>query len=195
MISLIKSILFCLLLYSCSSLDVSYFNMTSELIKKSKIELSSTELDKIPYSFAKISYNGNEAIYILSSIKNGFYSWVGSDLSKITTYNGLIVNTVGFGSEHTLVFPSNQFFKLGDDFSYELSINDPRLIRYPVIYNVKKTRVNNNKNCKEYFYTKVTKDLNFKDDVFCIEGDKVIYSKQYVSSIEPYIEMEITYKY
>ena len=195
MTSLTRYSLFLLLmLTSCAGIDFSYFTLAREAFSSNKLKISEEEIQEIPYSYMKVSYRRSEAIYILASIENGEYTWVGADSSKIITINGQIIRTNGINPEITIQSDRNLNLPITTG-NMELTITNPSLVRQPIYYDLIKSKFNKTEECYEYKYSKRGVNIKFKNEVYCFKGEMVVFTKQQLAPFTSYFMTEIVYKY
>ncbi|MDC1165014.1 YjbF family lipoprotein [Gammaproteobacteria bacterium] len=90
-----------------------------------QIEVTDSFFDEMEYSFARVTIGRSaSAILVLSSIDNGFYTWLGSNNERIITVDGKIIYTVGL--QHNINFLDFVSFKSpGTEYTHMLELYDP----------------------------------------------------------------------
>lgn len=186
MTSLTRFSLFIFFLNSCSTtkIDTFYFDIYKDLIfGKSKVDFTELNID---YSYVNISYGKLEAIFVLSGIdSDGVELWVGSDRSRIWTYKGLIVRTVGLDNDFRIENIVNSVIQQHPRTAYQsfVSLIDPELLFIKT--ETKLISVTSSNTChKKVLYERQFVNLGFNQRLdFCFDKNEVIHSSS--QSLEP----------
>lgn len=186
------------ILSSCGRIEYSYFTLFKEGFSKSKIELNEEYLKNQKYSFIKIKYSGNEAVFVLRDVTNYVHTWVGSNYEKILTYKGKIIKSEGFGLDYSVSdfsFENLQKAFPVEDFIFSFSILEPEINHLEVNY--KKYQISNYRNCDVYReFSRDNALLKWKEnDVFCYANSSLIWTRQQLSPIHDNIYIEFHYRY
>lgn len=107
--AIIPFIIFCL--FSCNSVnttDITFYrnvaNVFTQPFKTEENDITKNFYIQFPYSFAKAELGSNNAVIVLSTYDSeGIYIWVSSDLTEVTTKNGVIIQTLGLDNDIKII--------------------------------------------------------------------------------------------
>jgi len=132
MISIIRLILICLYLSSCSFSDPENYRIAKNIILGGeRFTVSRDIFEQQQFSFAKVSIGrGNDVIMSLKSINNDVYEWISADGVLIYTNKGIIIYTKGL--EHDIYSRQFQNISLFNSFSLKQDFLNPELFQFQV---------------------------------------------------------------
>ena len=167
--------------------------------------ISKEVFDKYEYSFANVKIGrGAASTVVLAYIRDGVYEWRSNDGIAIYTYNGMIIETLGFESDFK-IDPFNIFDKSveGSNFESYLEFKNPDLYRSKVINRVFKHKTHtktidrlggeiNTEIVTHSFRLPVIK-WKGKNQFYIYDG-RVVSSEQYIHPNMPVIKMDFYLK-
>ena len=121
------SFLVLLLLSSCS-FDQGLLREIYNSYSQKDFQITSNIYNEQPYSFATFSIgNSNKIILILWKIDNDRYYWVSQDSQIITTYQGKIIEIIGFPNDFRVTAIPADFINK-NEFFYKTDFYEPNLL-------------------------------------------------------------------
>lgn len=202
--SMIKffSIISLLYLSSCASIDYGYFADFRGLFKRNAIEISDSYIQNSKYSFIKVSYSGNDAVFVLSDISSAnVHRWVGSNYEVIKTKHGLIVETQGL--EFDIKFHSIDFnFNELSNYSSYINLYNPDLFYEKVLFTAledidraQDRTKDSESNIRTVQLLRQLPSIAWKSkDTFFLRDGKVIKSIQKINPQGKYLTIDFYYK-
>ncbi|MDC1107681.1 YjbF family lipoprotein [Gammaproteobacteria bacterium] len=191
------------LLSSCSSLDYSYFSDFKNAFERNTIEVSDVYIENAPYSFIKVSYSRNEAIFVLSKISSsGIEEWIGSNYEVIKTKNGLIVETQGLDSD--IKFYSTDFNNLMElaQFSSYVNLYNPDIIYEKIDFKSKDTDLvqsgesDLNSNIQVIKFQRKSSKIGWSSkDTYFYKNGVVVKSIQKINPLREPLTIDFYYKF
>tara|TARA_B100000945_G_scaffold309456_1_gene300307 strand:- start:1754 stop:2401 length:648 start_codon:yes stop_codon:yes gene_type:complete len=167
--------------------------------------ISQEVFDKYEYSFANVKIGrGAASTVVLAYIRDGVYEWRSNDGITIYTYNGMIIETIGFQSD----FKIDPFDVLdqsleGNDFITYLEFKNPDLYRSKVNNRVFKHKTHNKIidrlggeiNAEILSHSFRLPIIKWKgENQFYIYDERVIRSEQYIHPNMPVIKIDFYLK-
>lgn len=195
------SIISLFFLSSCASIDYGYFADFKGLFTRNTIEISDSFFNDSKYSFIKVSYSRNEAIFVLSGVSSsGIHRWVGSNFEVIKTKHGLIVETQGLEFDIKLHSTDFNFNELSDYSSY-INLYNPDLFYEKALFtelDVDRFEGRENKSESNTFIHTILRQVpsigwKSKDTYFLKDG-KVIKSIQKINPQGKYLTIDFYFK-
>ena len=126
---------------SCSSImqNSNYFPIIADFPAKIYKSFKSNELtqeyiDGRDISFAHVFLGNKEAIFVLKSIDNEIYHWVGNDGISLYTFQGLIIKTIGLEHNVELIKPKELSNLVQNNINHLFKINfdKPKISELPI---------------------------------------------------------------
>jgi hypothetical protein len=202
-----KNFIFILIIFvsSCStnqppvSLDLGYITIFREALFNQNTKIDPSSESNIKYSYIKISQGRNQAIFILRSSNNGLNTWIGPNLEKIITYQGLILKTSGLDQDFEFTPDSIEAITLNhlkSDFLVTGSLTNPLLPRSKIRFNYIKSSTS--KKCKKLILYKrsiISLNSKFKESYCINEGGNIVSSTQRLSPLGDELKIDFNYRY
>lgn len=121
---------------SCSSLpSLDYLELAESSARyvtgRNDIEITNEIYQLEEYSFIKVRIGrSSPVIMVLAYINDGIFEWVGSDYSRIYTYNGKIIELNGFKNDIKIQHPQSKIFNLSSSSgnNYAVDFYNPQLL-------------------------------------------------------------------
>ena len=189
------------LLSSCAvpQFDYPYIDLWKDALFRQGIQVDEAFIEESEFSFIKVSYKKNDAIFILSSVNNdGVYTWVGSNYELIKTYNGLILESSGLFPD-TSIHASDQLKITSTNFqepsySFYLDIDEPELLSLPMTYILKS---------KKMFQGELAVSFErsspiigwVAQDKYWYKAGLIVRSEISITPLEPSLKIQFYYKY
>ena len=198
---LIRILLSITLLSSCAltRFDYPYIDLWKDALFRKDISVDEVFIEESKFSFIKVSYKKNDAIFILSSVNNdGVYTWVGSNYEIIKTYNGLILESSGLFPD-TSIHASDQLKITSTKFqkplySFYLDIDDPELLSLPVTYTLKSKKAF--KGELEMSFERSSPIIGWvAQDKYWYRDGLIVRSEISITPLEPSLKIQFYYKY
>jgi len=178
-------------------IELGYIDLFREALKGNEIIVDNKLKESIPASFLKASKGKYDAIYVLSSSVNTFDTWIGADGSKIITFRGIIIKTIGLEHDIDILNKDNVTSRFGYS-SFRLLVNlsnpelkfaDTQFHYYPIL--------EEGNNCeREFEYEREIELINFKSkDWYCYNDNKIYLSRQKLNPFDNEMTLEFHYKY
>jgi hypothetical protein len=190
---------FLFLLTSCSSIDYTYFTNAKNLFSRNDIKLSNSFIDNFRYSFIKVSYKKNDAIFVLSRVlEDGSYEWVGSNYEIIRTKGGTIIETIGLESDIKFYDSELPDFKNFKSSSHFIDLYDPDLIFEKLVFNHLSTElIEDNSIIEEIVIIRRSNNSIgwISKDTYIYRDGIIFKSIQAINPLRPNIEIEFYFKY
>lgn len=181
------------------SLDLGYITIFREALLNQNPKIDPAFESNIEYSYIKIYQGRNEAIFILRSSDNGLNTWIGPNLEKIITYQGLILKTSGLDQDFEFTPDSIEvviFNHLKSDFLVTGSLTNPLLpstkIRFSYIHS------SSSEKCKKlilYQRSFVSLNSQFKESYCINESGNIVSSTQRLSPLGDELKIDFNYSY
>ena len=192
----LRAIILLLLLASCST-DLTYFNIFKQAFAYSKIDVNDGQIEKIKYSFIKVTLGRNQAIFVLSEItKENIFIWVGANNEKIHTYHGYVIHTDGFSPSYNIQDKSKLLEYDFNNFSNQellifFSIESPEINYIEATIG---SPSNYNKNCSEFYLTAPLIKFKGKTIICYSSNGMPLLTKQKLSPLHDVLRLEYFYK-
>lgn len=198
---LIRILLSITFLSSCTlpQVDYPYIDLWKDALFRKDISVDEIFIEESKFSFIKVSYKKNDAIFILSSVNNdGVYTWVGSNYEIIKTYNGLILETSGLFPD-TSIHAGDQLKIISTKFqeplySFYLDIDEPELLSLPVTYTLKNKKVFQGELAMSFERTSPIIGWVAQDKYWYRDG-LIVRSEISITPLEPSLRIQFYYKY
>jgi hypothetical protein len=189
-----------LLLTSCASLDLGYFNLAKEAFARNSIAVTDEFKKDLKYSFILLTQDGNQAVYILSKSINGIDTWVGPQFQKVWTFKGLILKTSGLEQDfslHTEDWLSITNKYPNSSFKSKISLTNPNLVMSPVAMELKSLSSSIHGCHQEAIYNINLSNLkNSWSATFCLDArGRAIRSQQKLNPLGKTLDIEFYYQY
>lgn len=181
------------------SLDLGYITIFREALLDQNSKIDPTFESNIKYSYIKISQGRNQAIFILRSSNNGLNTWIGPNLEKIITYQGLILKTLGLDQDFEFTPDSIEVATLNhlkSDFLVTGSLTNPLLPSTKIRFNY--IHSSSSKKCKKlilYQRSIVSLNSQFKESYCLNESGDIISSTQRLSPLGDELKIDFNYRY
>lgn len=187
----VSIILFVLLITSCNAFTLSAITpiFKTALLGVDDIEIDQEYIDRMNYSFLKVNVGRTGvAIFVLSSIEDKRYVWIGEAQEKIVTQNGKIVELSGLDKGNFKVYSSyslNPILNIGNVHEYITELDKPR-----AYLNVS----------SKFIYSEdgvISEDVIYEtvgwkfQNIYKMKNDQIYYSEQKVSKDLP--KLKISY--
>tara|TARA_B100001250_G_scaffold408166_1_gene430089 strand:+ start:2262 stop:2909 length:648 start_codon:yes stop_codon:yes gene_type:complete len=167
--------------------------------------ISKDVFEKYEYSFANVKIGrGAASTVVLAYIKDGVYEWRSNDGIKIYTYNGMIVETVGFDSDFKAdIFDILDDSYQGREFSTYVAFKNPDLYRSEVKNRIFKhkthaeviERLGGEINAEIFTHSFSLPIIKWEaKNEYYTYNDRVIRSEQYIHPNMPLIRMDFYLK-
>ncbi len=198
---LIRILISITLLSSCAvpQFDYPYIDLWKDAFFRKEISVDEAFIEESKFSFIKVSYKKNDAIFILSSVNHdGVYTWVGSNYELIKTYNGLILESSGLFPD-TSIHASDQSKITSTKFqepsySFYLDIDEPELLSLPVNYILKSKEVSQDKLVVSFERSSTIIGW-VAQDKYWYQNGLIVRSEISITPLEPSIKIEFYYRY
>lgn len=200
---MIKKILFSILiLQSCATAyDEIFVLIKNQTIGYPNQEVTMDAFQEAKFSFMTVRVGRNPKIkLVLSSVNDGVYEWVSSDMHTIHTYQGLIIKTTGLPHNIHL----RQFRKFNPmllkNHNLIAEFDKPMLAGTPLILSFasKKNKSDTNiySDIDSYTYDRVIDSIGWKaKDEYWLSGGMIIFARQNIHPQLAKIETEFFYKF
>tara|TARA_B100002019_G_scaffold165500_1_gene142956 strand:+ start:26 stop:565 length:540 start_codon:yes stop_codon:yes gene_type:complete len=172
------ALIFIFFLSSCSgiALNRDTYDSLKSLFFKEEVVLNTD----INFSYIKAELKGNSAILVLAYVENDIYEWVGLDETRIYTFNGKVIKTVGLMNDITI----NNFAR--DTESFLISFTNPEVYFLSASY-----KLINSMNSNKKIYLLDIHDLNLsKKDIYHYADSRLLKTRQYLNPQLGYINIE-----
>lgn len=198
---LIRILLSITLLSSCAltRFDYPYIDLWKDAFFRKEISVDEAFIEESKFSFIRVSYKKNDAIFILSSVNHdGVYTWVGSNYELIKTYNGLILESSGLFPD-TSIHASDQSKITSTKFqepsySFYLDIDDPELLSLPVTYTLKSKKALQGE--LEMSFERSSPIIGWvAQDKYWYRDGLIVRSEISITPLEPSLKIQFYYKY
>jgi len=198
---LIRILLSITLLSSCAltRFDYPYIDLWKDAFFRKEISVDEAFIEESKFSFIRVSYKKNDAIFILSSVNHdGVYTWVGSNYELIKTYNGLILESSGLFPD-TSIHASDQSKITSTKFqepsySFYLDIDDPELLSLPVTYTLKSKKAFQGE--LEMSFERSSPIIGWvAQDKYWYRDGLIVRSEISITPLEPSLKIQFYYKY
>jgi len=189
------------LLSSCAvpQFDYPYIDLWKSALFRQGIQVDEAFIEESEFSFIKVSYKKNDAIFILSSVNNdGVYTWVGSNYELIKTYNGLILESSGLFPD-TSIHASDQLKITSTNlqessYSFYLDIDQPELLSLPVSYILKSRKMIQGE--LEVSFERSSPVIGWvAQDKYWYQAGLIVRSEISITPLEPSLKIQFYYKY
>lgn len=191
----LKMIIPIVFLASCNSY---YFPLLIETPKKvmnsfKTYSVSEEYIQNQQYSFLTIELGQQNATFVLSSIDNNIYTWVGRDNITFKTFRGIIISSVGLMHNFKLNNPVESI--------EQILKNDAGILSYnfdnPKLYELQVHLITSKQSEEIIELSFSSDDINWDPKIFVEYGSKGLPSKT-IQSLHPFLEaakLNFYYKY
>jgi len=184
---------------SCTSIDYTYFNNIKNTFARNEINVTESFIKNFEYSFIKVSYKKNDAIFVLARVlEDGSYEWIGANYEVIITKSGTIIETIGLESDikfHESQLPDFKNFKTS---SHYIDLYNPNLVFEKLSFNYLDTKLP----VKDLNYDQVITIQRVSETIGWHSKDIYFYNKgaikrsiQKINPLKPPIEITFFFKY
>ena len=191
----LKMIIPIVFLASCNSY---YFPLLIETPQKiinsfKTYSLSEEYIQNQQYSFLTIALGQQNATFVLSSIENNIYTWVGRDNITFKTFRGIIISSVGLEHNFKLNNPIESIEQILKNNTGNLSFNfdNPRL------YELQVSLITSKQSKEKIELSFSSDDINWDPKIFIEYGSKGLPIKT-IQSLHPFLKsakLNFYYKY
>ena len=187
------------LVTSCASIDYTYFNNVKNIFSRNEIDVTDSFIDGFEYSFIKVSYGRNDAIFVLARVLNdGSFEWIGSNYEVIRTKGGTIIETMGLESDIKFYDSQLPDFKNFKSSSHYIDLYDPDLIYEKLAFRYLDTKPAKKDSIYDQVVTiqRASKTIGWESiDIYFYKDGAIRKSIQKINPLKPPIEIAFFLKY
>ncbi len=180
--------------YSKVGIDYSYFEYFKNAYFPKKIEIDYKIYEQSNLSYLKIMHENREAIYILATIEDDIFTWVGKDFELIKTFQGIIIEMTG--PYHLEIYGADisAFNLFNERNSIRYTFFNPDLVMHQFTFEL--DTLEELEECTLVRYIRKSKPLGFNSKEEICYGKKLpIRSSQKLNNLIGSFELEFNYKY
>jgi hypothetical protein len=180
--------------YSRVGIDYSYFEYFKNAYFPEKIEIDYSVYDQINYSYLKILHQDREAVYVLATIEDDIFTWVGKELETIKTFKGIIIEMTGPYQLDSYKEDLKAFDLSNQSNLLRYSFIDPELVMHPFQFELQNIEAQDD--CTLVRYSRESKIIGFKsEEEVCYKKKLPIRSFQKLNNLIGSFELEFIYKF